>query len=82
LPLQFGGDRGAMQLHCPLVDAQADEESVLFKKGPLLVVKQCAVRLEIIFDTLVRLLVLWLELDDLVEELRFEQSRLAAFAQP
>jgi len=60
------------------VDAQTDEESVLFKKGSPLVVKQRAVCLEIIFNALVWLLVLLFELDDLMEELQPQQGWLAA----
>ena len=60
------------------VNAQANKESVLLKKGAPFVVKQRAVRLEIIFNTLPWLLVLPFELDDLVEKLQPQQGRLTA----
>ena len=60
------------------VDAKANQEIVLLEESSPVIVKQRAVGLEIVSDTLVRLLVLLFEPDDLLEELQSQQSGFAA----
>src|SRR5208337_18220 len=59
------------------INAEADEKAMFLEEQAPLVVEQRPVRLEIVLDSLPRLLVLLLKFNHLLEELQPEQARFA-----